>query len=97
MIAKVVVNKEDGIHDDVVVSLGDCPRAASFTILIFILHAQNIATFPDEDELPPHGSLHPMPHPAPRWVGVEGEILEDNSTGAQVDDASVGNVPGLPE
>lgn len=72
-------------------SPGDCPHAPSFTVPVFILHDQDLAALPDEDEMPPHGPLHRMPYPAPRWVGAEGEVSQANSSGARADEASIGN------
>lgn len=49
----------------------------------------------EEDALPLAGPLHPIPLPAPRWVGAEGEVSQAHALDGNVDhdDASVGNAP----
>lgn len=42
--------------------------------------------------MPPNGPLHPLPHAAPRWVGVEGEVSQGQPGAGLVDEQSVGNV-----
>lgn len=94
VVVKVLVNKEDDIPDDVIVSPGDSSCAPSWTMPIFILHAQDLSVYGDEDALPPVGPLHPMPNPAPRWVGLDGELSQSVPPNAEVpDDMFVGNMP----
>ncbi|CAO2148629.1 unnamed protein product [Urochloa humidicola] len=88
VVIKALVNKEDDIPDDIVVSPGDSPRAPSWTVPIFLLHAEDLAVVGDEDALPPEGPLHPKPAPAPRWMGVNGEFSHVNTH----EDATVENV-----
>lgn len=54
VVVKVLVNREDDIPDDIVVSPGYYPHAQSWTMLIFILHAQVVSVFADEEALSPH-------------------------------------------
>lgn len=42
LVVKDLVNKEDDIPDEVVVSPGDSPRAQSWIVPVFIVHAQDI-------------------------------------------------------
>ncbi|CAN6305432.1 unnamed protein product [Urochloa humidicola] len=91
VVIKALVNKEDDIPDDIVVSPGDSPRAPSWTVPIFLLHAEDLAVVGDEDALPPEGPLHPKPAPAPRWMGVNGEFSHVNTH----EDATVENVRHL--
>ncbi|OEL24731.1 hypothetical protein BAE44_0014248 [Dichanthelium oligosanthes] len=67
VIVKMLVNKEDDVLDEIVVSPGDSSRAPSWTVRVFILHACDLAVAADEDALPPDGPLHPMPHLEPHW------------------------------
>lgn len=57
VIVKVLVNKEDDI---LVIAPGDSLRAPTWTIPIFILHAQDLSVYGDEDALPHFGPLHPL-------------------------------------
>lgn len=94
VVVKVLINKEDDTPDDIVVSPGDSPKAPSWTVPVYILHAQDLLVYGDEEPLPPFGPVHPIPHPIPRWVGVEGELSQVHGpAGALRDDASVGNAP----
>lgn len=98
VVVKALVNKEDDVPDEIVVTLGDAPKAPSWTVPVYILHATDVPVDADEDAITADGPLHPMPHPAPRWAGMAGEI----SHGADTLDGglSVGNAPmeaDLPE
>ncbi|CAN6328612.1 unnamed protein product [Urochloa humidicola] len=92
LIVKVKINREEDVPDEIVVSPGDSPRAPSWTVPVYILYACGPTLLADEDALPPDGSLHPLPHPAPHWMGGPG-----HDVGAQnphQEEASVGNQPG---
>ncbi|CAN6171601.1 unnamed protein product [Urochloa humidicola] len=91
VVVKVMINKEDDVPDEIVVSPGDSPRAPSWTIPVFILYATDPAVLADEDALPPFGALHPLPQPAPRWM--EGHGLDGQSQNVSHGDASVGFTP----
>ncbi|CAN6293233.1 unnamed protein product [Urochloa humidicola] len=89
VVVKAMVNKEDDIADEIVVSPGDLPRAPSWTVPVFILHAEDLFAAGDEDALPPEGPIHHMPPQAPRWVGMNGEFSQAHSHGQGPEDVSV--------
>lgn len=94
VVVKVLVNKKDDIPDEIVVSPGESPRAQSWTVAVFILHAQDVDVQAAEDALPPKGPLHPIPPPGPRWVGAEREISQAQPpTANAAEDTCVGNSP----
>lgn len=76
VIVKALVNQEQDIPDDVVVSVGEAPRVRTFTVPIFILTAIDVVIVGDE-ELPPElGPAHPLPFAAPRWLQLVAELSE---------------------
>ncbi|CAN6347720.1 unnamed protein product [Urochloa humidicola] len=92
LIVKVMINKEDDVPDEIVVSPGDSPRAHSWTVPVYILFATDLAMLADEDALPPDGCLHPLPHPAPHWM--EHQAPAGQAQEHIVEEDSVGNIPG---
>lgn len=69
VIVKAVVHDHCRIPPHVVVSTG-CGRATkSWTVPIYVLSSQDLVIPPDEAPVPPHGLPHPIPPPAPRWLG----------------------------
>lgn len=92
LLFKVMVNKEDAIPDEVVVSPGDSPRAPSWTVPIFILHASDVEVMGDEDALPPEGPLHPLSAPAPHWMESAANVFQAHANSrSAAEDTSVGN------
>jgi hypothetical protein len=68
IIITALVNSEQDIPDDFVVSVGGAPRVRTFTVPVFILTATDFVEGEYEHLLPQEGPTQPIPHPAPRWV-----------------------------
>jgi hypothetical protein len=94
VIVKALVNKEQDIPDDVVLSVGEAPRVRTFTVPIFIFTASDVVIGGDEELPSEFGPAHPLPFPAPHWLEPEAE-LSGSSNEEMVDNAPV-NQP-LPE
>ncbi|KAF8743720.1 hypothetical protein HU200_013548 [Digitaria exilis] len=65
---RLLVNKEQDIPDDFVVTVGEGQTARTFTVPIYILTASDMVVGRDEELPSDQGSSHPMPYPAPNWV-----------------------------
>lgn len=72
VVLKAVLHDERKIPPDVVVSTGFGTQARSFTIPVYVLSKHEIVQVEDEQPVPPHGLAHPLPHPAPGWLGPIG-------------------------
>lgn len=89
VIVKAAVNKLDDIPDEIVVSPGDTPCAPSWTVPVYVLHHNDIGVLTDEDPLPDHGPLHPLPHSPPRLI----EAPADGSVASSVHEAPTVDMP----
>jgi hypothetical protein len=68
VIVKVLVNSEQDIPDDFVISVGEAPVTRSFTVPVFILSAMDFAVGGDEELPPADGQAHHLPFLTPRWL-----------------------------
>ncbi|CAN6224027.1 unnamed protein product [Urochloa humidicola] len=72
LVIKALVNKYSDIPDSVTVSTGSGPLARSWTVPVFLLSASDIVLGGDEEPILVDGLTHPMPQPAPEWMGPHG-------------------------
>jgi hypothetical protein len=87
IIVKVLVNNEQDIPDDFVVTVGEAPRVHPFTVPVYILAATDVVDGGDEQLPPKNSPAHPLPHPAPHWTPMQEQSISANS------DAVVGDAP----
>ncbi|CAN6179774.1 unnamed protein product [Urochloa humidicola] len=99
LIVKVLVNQDADVPDSITLSMGTYPRVRSWTVPVYLLSATDVVLGGDEDPIPVEGPTHPLPHPAPGWMGpmrppVEDESMEDAASGAAVPGAAVEDLGG---
>jgi hypothetical protein len=87
IIVKVLVNNEQDIPDDFVVTVGEAPRVRSFNVPVYILTPTDVVDGGDEQLTPENSPAHPLPHPAPRWMTMQEQAISANS------DVVVGDAP----
>lgn len=90
VIVQAVLHDERRIPPDVVVSTGTGPRTESFTVPVYVLSSQNAVAIEDEQPIPPQGPPHPIPPPAPRWIGTVGNVPQGHM---QAEESQVGDAP----
>ncbi|CAN6311229.1 unnamed protein product [Urochloa humidicola] len=99
LIVKVLVNQDADVPDSITLSVGTYPHVRSWTVPVYLLSATDVVLGGDEDPIPVEGPTHPLPHPAPGWMGpvgppVEDEPMEDAASGAAVPGAAVEDLGG---
>ncbi|CAO2143759.1 unnamed protein product [Urochloa humidicola] len=87
VIARVLVNKDVDVPDSVTVSVGTLPCVRTWIVPVFLLSATDVVLGGDEEPISMEGPTHPMPHPAPGWMGPVGPPaadvnMEDATSGA---------------
>ncbi|CAO2206063.1 unnamed protein product [Urochloa humidicola] len=103
LIVKFLVNKAAVVSDSLTLSVGTYPRVRSWTVSVNLLSASDVVLGGDEAPLPRDGPVHPIPHPAPSWMGpplphgqaAEGnvdEVASDNGGAAGNVDAEMEDV-----
>lgn len=103
VLVKVVVHDDHIIPPDVVVLAGVGRGTKSRTVPIYLLSRTDILVMPDEQPVPVDGLSHPVPPPAPRWMGPIGNwpnaqaVNNAQGTGSEVGEANMGAVHDDPE
>lgn len=94
VVAKVYLNDVGKILDSVKVNAGIPNKGKSWTSSCYVLKKSNILPAQDEEAFVTIGPLHPVPPPAPHWLGVN----LNNSSNATPSASDVGtamNVDGV--
>ncbi|CAL4979205.1 unnamed protein product [Urochloa decumbens] len=88
LVVRVLVNKDADVPDSVTLSVGTYPRVRTWTVPVFVLSATDVILGGDEEPLP-DGPTHPLPNPAPGWMGPLGAHAAGGNLGDAVADAFV--------
>ncbi|CAN6373518.1 unnamed protein product [Urochloa humidicola] len=94
LIVKVLINKDADVPDSITVSVGTQPKVRSWTVPIYLLSATDIVLGGDEAPLPADGPTHPLPHPAPGWMGAPAPRNPASMEEAASDNGGVGGNGG---
>nr|TKW00351.1 hypothetical protein SEVIR_8G103100v2 [Setaria viridis] len=84
VVAKVNLNDGAKIPHGVLVSARVPSLVRSWMCPVFVLKQKGVTMLPDEDPIPPNGSLFPLPPLAQRWRGLHGPAAgNDHGSGSQ--------------
>lgn len=69
LVVKVYLKDDEKIPQAMTMTMGNPPRARSFSFQVPALCSKDIIVLADEDPVPKNSPMHPLPFEAARWMG----------------------------